>query len=349
MSKNFIFIQELNFNNKRTLDPLVDVINQNPKYVILFNCMEFDLMINLDDDQEIIKKINDSLIEKNIILYVVQGGTYSNNDKKFAGQNIKHIQWPTYLLHWYNSKLIKKFGSQVSVNKKFEKLFVSYNNRPRSHRCMLMDSLSLNNLMDYGKISWLMSEDSKNFHVFKHWDEKFLKIDNTNLLTNIFYLTDEILDINVFFNLVTETCHLDFFVSEKTYKPLLLGQPFICLGGANQNNVIKSLGFKLYDEIFDYEFDTELILENRVQGIIDNIIKLKDKNFNELYELIKDKIQYNRDRALDIIANDPFIPQELISLFNENPNDFIDEYYKLNIENTIPNLFDLFNQHKVLS
>jgi hypothetical protein len=194
-----------------------------------------------------------------------------------------------------------------------------------------------------------MCEDSKKCHTFKHWDEKFMEIDNTNHGTNIFYLTDDILDINVFFNLVTETCHLDFFVSEKTYKPLLLGQPFICLGGVNQNNIIKSLGFKLYDEIFDYKFDMEPILENRVQGIIDNIIKLKDKDFNELYELIKDKIQYNRDRVLDIIVNDPYIPQELISLYNENPNDFIDAYYKINFGNTIPNLSDLLNQHKVLS
>ena len=57
-----------------------------------------------------------------------------------------------------------------------------------------------------------------------------------------------------FFQLVSETTTNHFFLTEKTVKPLLLKQPFLVFGNVGFHKKLKDYGFKLYDEVFNYDF-----------------------------------------------------------------------------------------------
>lgn len=86
------------------------------------------------------------------------------------------------------------------------------------------------------------------------------------------------------------------FYTEKTWKPILLGKPFITIGPKNYYKKLKKMGFLLYDELFDYDFDSEKSLKNRIDNITQQIIDLsKDDTFYDKLDKVKDKIIYNKN------------------------------------------------------
>jgi len=328
--QHIIFVDEVNLHKDNSLRLIIEAIKKQPKNVLFFNPMEFGIYLNFNEIKDDVNEIYVLLTKFDVNLFILNGGFNEFDSKNLTHEKIKHIQWPTYLLHFTNHNLLVDL-KQTFENKIFEKLFVSYNRRITYHRCLMIDLLKKEELMDYGKISWLNATDPTcafNYD-FKYWNQSYMKIDDYSDINNPAKVKD-ILKINVLFNLVTETRDDDYMlVTEKTYKPILLEQCFICLGSPNQNKILEHIGFKLYDEIFDYDFDSNPDTDNRANGIIDNIKKLKDKNYNELYKLIKDKIKYNKERANQILNKDAYIPNELINLYNQSPNEFEYEYYKM--------------------
>jgi hypothetical protein len=113
---------------------------------------------------------------------------------------------------------------------------------------------------------------------------------------------------NALIELVSETSKEVAFITEKTFRPILLEQPFICLGAVNQNLDLVKYGFELYDEIFDYSFDSKPNLEDRIKGIIENLNKIKDEDYYQLYNLLEPKIKRNKERMFSLLENDPFNP-----------------------------------------
>ena len=114
------------------------------------------------------------------------------------------------------------------------------------------------------------------------------------------------------------------FISEKTYKCLLLGQPFVSYGCVNQNLLLKKLGFQLYDEIFDnYLFDELPKIEDRIEGIVKCLQKIVNEDYNVIYQKIKSKVEFNKKRAIEIINKDPFIPEKVIDLYKTHKEQFL--------------------------
>ena len=113
-------------------------------------------------------------------------------------------------------------------------------------------------------------------------------------------------------SLVTETSMVIPFVTEKTFRPIFLEQPFICLGAKNQNMILQKYGIELYDEIFDYSFDLKNDIEGRVDGIIKNLKSIQNQDYNQIYNNLLPKIKRNKKRLLDLYQNDsefnPFVP-----------------------------------------
>jgi hypothetical protein len=85
---------------------------------------------------------------------------------------------------------------------------------------------------------------------------------------------------------------------------------------------LKNYGFELYDEIFDYEFDSNPLLESRVDGIIKNLNSIKTRNSKELYDLVKEKIKYNKNNAISILKNDEYISSEMCDIFHKHKDVF---------------------------
>jgi hypothetical protein len=176
---------------------------------------------------------------------------------------------------------------------------------------------------------------------FKYWKEKPLAIDEPkiirgNTLDSFDEYTNEMLNMGTFLTVVTESSCEYIFHTEKTYRTILLEQPFLSFGAQNQNTALRQYGFELYDEIFNYSSDGNETIDERTQGIINNINTIKDKNLYELYELIKDKVMYNKKNAMKIINNDPYIPNILVESYKKYNEDFMTAINKGVLPNWVP-------------
>ena len=281
-----------------------------------------------NDEGKNFDKLITLINEKNVTFFALFGSPFEQNFyDNDRSNNIKILGWPTSLLH-YTDRCIKNIKS----NDEFENLFICLNNKSHTHRAILIDSLFKNDLFQYGKISWRQIDTFLNSHIFKYWKETKMEING--------HEEDFYFDSKCFLNLVSESNSERLFFSEKTFKPILGEQVFLCYGFPNQNLYLKNYGFELYDEIFDYEFDSNPLMESRVDGIIKNFNNIKTHNPKELYNLVEEKIKYNKDNAISILKNDYYISTEIRELFHKHNEHFF-EFKNKNRDMMMDILIDL--------
>jgi hypothetical protein len=126
--------------------------------------------------------------------------------------------------------------------------------------------------------------------------------DNAGVKPNLeFQLTHwaEIISETIYYFGINPTKSDDSFLyfSEKTFKPLSLGYPFIGLLLPNSFKKIKEFGFKLFDEIFDYTFDSIVNDDDRMKAIVNQIQSVDiRKKIIDNKESILEKHIFNRNR-----------------------------------------------------
>jgi hypothetical protein len=59
-------------------------------------------------------------------------------------------------------------------------------------------------------------------------------------------------------------------VSEKTYKPILMGHPFLIFGNTFTLNYLKKLGYETFDNKFNEEYDSCENIKDKLRIIIEN-------------------------------------------------------------------------------
>jgi len=96
------------------------------------------------------------------------------------------------------------------------------------------------------------------------------------------------------------------FLTEKTFKPLMYGHPFILVTHAGALERLRRLGFETYPDWFDEEYDDIGDSEKRMKAISRTILKACTQELD--INLIKDKLEYNRQHFFSI--------DNSISIFN---------------------------------
>ena len=84
-------------------------------------------------------------------------------------------------------------------------------------------------------------------------------------------------------------------LTEKTFKPICLGMPFVMVSTAGSLKYLRSYGFKTFDSIWDESYDLETNDEKRLSIIADLLKQLDQKDPTELQLLF--------DRTLPIIKH----------------------------------------------
>lgn len=340
-----LFIDRTINHSDLTLKPIIDLILEKKPECIIYSYQTetsvewLSRCYNGHKDFTIhpeFFELENILLQNNCNFYLVLGSHYPELYKPFENsiKNFKILYWPTYLIsHTYNGLkdlYLSPRGldgplnvENLSVKANFNKLYLNLNNKSRYHRCLMMDQLYYNNLFEFGINSWNQKTDECGLNdilinedlafTFKHWQEKYMNVDGYRIKEYGFIdeYTDMITEPNCFMSLVGESSMYIPFVTEKTYRPILLKHPFLCFGAKNQNKEIIKYGFELYDEIFDYEFDSKDNINDRISGIIENLNNLKEKNYYDLHKKIEPKLEYNKNLALKIwenCENDEFNP-----------------------------------------
>lgn len=276
---------------------LNDIRNGKSKILMFFIYEGYSGTKN-NNDFEVIEKWR---VESNLpvdSIYYVCGNLLSDKIVKERG-------------HGYQARGIHYFepwnkygGNLLNFNPLDDRyLFLSYNRQYRHHRIRFMIDLLDKDLINKGLISlnklndvpYETSDENKDFLINK----TPLIIDSLpdltyNLAINITNQDYE----RTFMSVVTETLADDntLFFSEKIWKPIMVGHPFMVYGNQGSIRYLKNLGFKTYDKWFDESYDDEPDRDMRSKMIVNELERLSKKSLDELKSMrdeMKETCEYN--------------------------------------------------------
>lgn len=201
--------------------------------------------------------------------------------------------------------------------------FISMNNRAHQHRMHMIDMVAKYNLIDNNAISWHNAPPVWPNYRYQYYDGKvrhlsdlFIEDREQAVVPSEYYQS--------FAQLVIESTLDALIITEKTATPLILGKPFLSASTPFFHKHLQNLGFVLYDEIFDYSFDTVFDNMTRFDMIAQNFHRLSQiplYQLNDLAKKIKDKIEHNKQVFEQVIFRDldnyPKPIQEIIKIYEE--------------------------------
>lgn len=193
--------------------------------------------------------------------------------------------------------------------------FVSLNNKPHSFRCFMMDMFSKHGLIEDQAISWMMptTTSGNNFHSnyeFTHWKEKKLKLSDNYDETGSSYMMMPTEYYSSFIQVVNGATMGPYFICEKITTPLLLKKPFVVFNKKNYNLWLTEFGFELYDEIFDYSFESIDDDRTRFEEGTKELVRINNMSREQqfsLYKKVIPKLEKNKNLAVKLAKEIPDI------------------------------------------
>lgn len=299
--------------------------NQDVKRVIFFAQWEHEFFSNLEFNQ-----ILDCAKQRNIPVDIVTGAAkYFVNLPRKDDYNLYHF--PEVFIY-RSAHQLALLGNDCSI-KDIESLdykfhFISLNRLAHQHRMEMMDMLALHDLVDSNAISWHNIRPYP--YTYKFWTPKELTLtDKFTTEWNTYTIPEEY--YTSFAQLVIESTTESIFITEKTTLPLQAGKPFIAATCAGYHKCLEQMGFKLYTEIFNYDFDSEENQTMRFSMIADNFRKLSVLPLSELQSLaktVKDKVLHNKKLIRNMVKDLAHYPkpiQDIIDIY-EMTGEEVDQY-----------------------
>ena len=95
----------------------------------------------------------------------------------------------------------------------------------------------------------------------------------------------------------TKKAHDGIFITEKTWKPIAYGNPFVVNGDNGSLDYLKQLGFKTFDKWWDESYDTDdsVTKVKKISKIIEDICKKDAKEIQIMYNEMMPILQHNRN------------------------------------------------------
>jgi len=244
--------------------------------------------------------------------------------KKYADENNFEYMNVEWILEFEESMSIR--AQQLGLNmenmllpKTYDKRYLNFNRRWRLHRPTLVALLKARNLLDQGYVSLARSDDCSGWSNIWWWikehhsnDPEISKLlsDNEQHIINMpeLYLdTDELVENkadleyrslylyqNTLLSVVTETTFYTNsnmnnarFLSEKIFKPIAVGHPFVFMTVPKSLELLRELGYKTFHPFIDESYDNEFNDYERLKKIIKEIEKICNYSHAEIEEFIK--------------------------------------------------------------
>lgn len=253
------------------------------------------------------------------IIYGSHGG-YPYEQKFFEEEDMFRVMkpnryfFPLYFLYHTFYQYSFEYRTPPNITYRPDAYFTCYNRQARAHRLILLEHLNQKGLLKYNYYSLVYYD--YNIEMYKKsykFDFKNLTVPQKDLEKkddiNRSYYTLSSSFLNSAFQLVTETTDDQIFLTEKTFYPILAKKPFLIFGAQHTNKVLEKFGFKLYRDVFNYDFDDIEDTEERSKAIVEEVERVVDTYFpSELYQKLKPTAEHNYKVALDILQNKKFIP-----------------------------------------
>lgn len=183
-------------------------------------------------------------------------------------------------------------------------LFLSFNRLPRRHRAFFISLLEQKGLMQKGMVSF-GTEGSDFSHILhsctnseeehqnlKKCFDSVLERAPIELDSDLFYNQAHNLGVDLhkqtFISVVTETLadwDGTLFFSEKIWKPIVLGHPFMLIGNKGGLKYLRERGFKTFGKWIDESYDELDDWRDRVRHVVRELERLNQRSVEELIEI----------------------------------------------------------------
>lgn len=242
-------------------------------------------------------------------IYFVHGNfNFTDKDYNFTYYPVSFFQ-----INWPIETSIINYSPESEKN-----LFLCYNRVRRKHRAITICELINNNLFDRGIVSYFdptsdtvtLLENNNRVDLVSA-AETLKQLSPVELEYDL-SVSNPIHNLNkehhrqTFLSLVTETLVEDevenrakdgvplrfspAFFSEKTWKPIAIGQPFIVVAAKGHLKHLKELGYKTFNTWWSEEYDNADNTNDKVRLIIQELVKLSKLSTAELTAMREEMI-----------------------------------------------------------
>ena len=135
--------------------------------------------------------------------------------------------------------------------------------------------------------------------------------ENSSAWINISKCNDEVWEPSVwkssFLHVVLETVVDRQHLTEKIFKPVVLRQPFVLVGGIGSLEYLRSYGFKTFGSFWDESYDEIENLDERMQAIADIVNNIGAMSLNELESMrtgMQEILDHNYNRFYNGFSKD---------------------------------------------
>jgi len=291
---------------------VIDDINNNKAKILVLFIQE--ALRHVDND-----KIN-NIFEQWVKTYnlpnhsiVVSSGSY--NFKLRDTDHVVYIPFSFWQMHKQTN--LKEFfdlsSKAIEIKMKRDYAFLCYNRRPHLHRQKLVYSLHKKCLLKFGLVSLNKVTNPKKIDTGippAFFDMLPMIFDDTNLDQNQAnsYMSKDFL--NTYISVITETLYnYDLFPSEKIYKTIIMGHPFLVLSSKGFLKMLKDMGYKTFDKWFDESYDNEDSLLLRIEKIsreVQKFIQLTHKERGEQLLEMLPILRYNFEKYISDLEDRNF-------------------------------------------
>ena len=151
------------------------------------------------------------------------------------------------------------------------------------------------------------SETNVKFHLFNNeWGEAYIKPEPY---------------IDTYFSLVTETVFsgTDSFRTEKIWKPVIMGHPWIAVANRGFYRDMHNMGFRTFGNVIDESFDLIDNPQDRIERISTIVNSLCSMNLTQFMLQCKDTCIYNQQVILDYQKQHvSAFPEQFCNFLREN-------------------------------
>jgi len=323
-----------------------DLLEQNYDVLIFNGLWEWEFYHPWDHKNEWKYKFEKLVYERGVQIYILHGTNgpiHKGRVKTTVPGDTVYMHFPLFWLYctgFYGRGAVDDPEGHILTydlehNKRHSQpinpdtLFISLVNKAHDHRCYGMDQLARYKILTNGvakngiiNYSWHDQLDQSKDYPFVYWKYQKTSLSDPYSVNLDSYMTTPDEQFSSAFNIVFESHMHETFWTEKTFTAILLGKPFLILGGEDMNIGLSPYGFEKFDEVIDYSIDLDPNYQSRYSRYAQNLANIKQEYLGkekELYNLLKPKAEHNKQLMITILKEKKFIPpaiKELLERYN---------------------------------
>lgn len=225
---------------------------------------------------------------KNICtVYLIDG----DRDRK----KLNHAYVHYYVLQWIHHALNESPREVISLNQN-HKTFIFLNKMGRRHRVHTINEVLKNGLREHGYITF-----TKETRCCGEWPLWYPLVKNTKFDILDF---DNVLQVNptqyaplkycedsfLFLNTETYCDNSRFFLTEKTFKPIRLGMPFVTVANPGTLAYLRTMGFKTFNEWIDESYDLVTSEDEKIEKVVKEVVRFSKMTNNDRMKIRQEMI-----------------------------------------------------------